>query len=278
MTLNPRRALLVGLACLGALLVRCGTTPCDATSCPTGCCDHRGACRPGTSHWYCGGGGETCSTCPQGDRCSAEQVCVASPVAVRDGGGGAGGSGGSGGGGGSGGAGGSGGSGGGGVACRTVAVWPNQRQAAGYEPPSSDYNWGSLYVGDPASPPDGGYDELYLEEYYFGGLNVPHGVTFTSTDTYLACETCLSLLSGCDVAGRCSTYYFAQAGGGSITTATRNARAGTLAARLTGLTLVEWDYGGDVPVAGGGCVTIGEAEWNSSWDAGAGDGGSDAGP
>src|SRR5215468_6216049 len=36
---------------------------CDATSCPTGCCDASGTCRTGTELNTCGYGGQTCNDC-----------------------------------------------------------------------------------------------------------------------------------------------------------------------------------------------------------------------
>jgi len=46
------------------LLLSCGTqTPCDATSCASGCCDSNGTCRPGTASSACGKGGAACASC-----------------------------------------------------------------------------------------------------------------------------------------------------------------------------------------------------------------------
>lgn len=39
--------------------------PCDATTCPTGCCDPSGTCRDGTELNACGFGGVSCNDCPQ---------------------------------------------------------------------------------------------------------------------------------------------------------------------------------------------------------------------
>lgn len=42
-----------------------GGAPCDATTCPTGCCDPSGACRVGTELDACGFGGVACGDCEQ---------------------------------------------------------------------------------------------------------------------------------------------------------------------------------------------------------------------
>lgn len=66
----PRSLALV--ASLG-FAASCGTKlPCDATSCPSGCCNPvSGRCEVGNSAEFCGGSGATCTTCAGGKQCVA---------------------------------------------------------------------------------------------------------------------------------------------------------------------------------------------------------------
>jgi hypothetical protein len=53
--------------------------PCNASTCPNGCCDSQGQCQPGTSSQACGlGNGRACETCPLNTSCSA-RACVGNP-------------------------------------------------------------------------------------------------------------------------------------------------------------------------------------------------------
>ncbi len=55
----------------------CGAPPpCDATTCPMGCCTAQGMCAMGTSNNNCGAGGNSCSACGLGTRCQ-NATCVA---------------------------------------------------------------------------------------------------------------------------------------------------------------------------------------------------------
>lgn len=98
--------LLVGLAS-ALVMVGCGTAPCSAATCATGCCDGAGTCQTGTQPLSCGIAGGACNVCVLGQSC-LQGTCF--------GGSGTGGGGGSGGG-----AGGGGGS-GGGVGIRLIPV------------------------------------------------------------------------------------------------------------------------------------------------------------
>lgn len=63
------RAAVVGAALLS--VAGCVTGgPCDAVSCPVGCCDARGLCQV-SSEISCGTKGATCNTCLRGERCLA---------------------------------------------------------------------------------------------------------------------------------------------------------------------------------------------------------------
>lgn len=107
--------LLVGLAS-SVVMVGCGTAPCSAATCATGCCDGAGTCQTGTQPLSCGIAGGACNVCVLGQSC-LQGTCF----------GGAGTGGGGGGGGGTGGGGGS----GGGVGIRLMpasATVPNNSQ------------------------------------------------------------------------------------------------------------------------------------------------------
>lgn len=48
---------------------------CNATTCPYGCCDGDGICRPGTAMTSCGTAGRACNTCLLPDECIG-QDCI----------------------------------------------------------------------------------------------------------------------------------------------------------------------------------------------------------
>jgi hypothetical protein len=54
---------------------------CNATTCPNGCCDQYGLCRPGTGNYECGTGGARCASCftgyPGGSQFCSNQACAA---------------------------------------------------------------------------------------------------------------------------------------------------------------------------------------------------------
>lgn len=81
------------------LLAACATSrPCDAVSCPVGCCDANGLCQV-SNEISCGASGSACVTCVRDERCTGGACAVVSaPVVPFDAGsgGGSGGSGGSG--------------------------------------------------------------------------------------------------------------------------------------------------------------------------------------
>ncbi|HCF58915.1 MAG TPA: hypothetical protein DFS52_13100, partial [Myxococcales bacterium] len=56
----------------------CQPSPCDATTCPEGCCDSAGACQPGNTAVACGAAGAACASCEGEDVCT-EGACVAPP-------------------------------------------------------------------------------------------------------------------------------------------------------------------------------------------------------
>ncbi len=53
--------------------------PCNATTCPTGCCAQNGACRAGGTDIACGTGGAACQDCTATGRSCVSHVCVAPP-------------------------------------------------------------------------------------------------------------------------------------------------------------------------------------------------------
>jgi hypothetical protein len=73
------KALVLVAAVVGAGLGGC-TTPCDATTCSSGCCDGAGECQVGaTSRLACGEGGGRCVACEAGWLCR-QHACVEAPV------------------------------------------------------------------------------------------------------------------------------------------------------------------------------------------------------
>jgi hypothetical protein len=62
-----------------------GQCGCDAQSCPNGCCDANGSCRPGTAKGACGRGGAACATCPQGQDCFGQQCAACGAQTCSDG-------------------------------------------------------------------------------------------------------------------------------------------------------------------------------------------------
>jgi len=60
------------------------TVKCDATSCPSGCCDKNGNCAPGNTATACGSGGTACQTCGTGLGCSNAK-CTCTPTSCSTG-------------------------------------------------------------------------------------------------------------------------------------------------------------------------------------------------
>ncbi len=54
-----------------------GQVPCSPATCPDGCCDQSGACRPGITDEVCGTGGLACQDCSTQGAICHEQVCEA---------------------------------------------------------------------------------------------------------------------------------------------------------------------------------------------------------
>jgi hypothetical protein len=182
---------------------------------------------------------------------------------------------GSGGSGGSGGAGGTGGTGGG---CTNYATWPSTFPRAAYNT-SNDYTWGQLYLTNPATPPTAGNTSLVFEVWWNGGpTSVPYSYTFSGSDKYGTCNTCLVAFENCPPGGSCQRMYFARAGSASVTRADKTSASGRITATANNLRLEEWNYSSsnsiDAPVDGGRCITVGSASWDIPWPADAGTGGS----
>lgn len=66
-----------GAACVTGQRCVLGSCVCDATSCPTGCCDAQKLCAPGDQKPKCGGGGNLCVACMQSKKCDAvTRMCM----------------------------------------------------------------------------------------------------------------------------------------------------------------------------------------------------------
>jgi hypothetical protein len=147
--------------------------------------------------------------------------------------------------------------------CKMYNSWPNVQPEGAYDATNMLTFAVSL---------DGTTNALSIEDYVSQSDSHPKMVTYSSADTYGACEVC-TLIAVCDSSG-CTDKYFAQAGTVTVTQADRNAAAGSMVATASNLTLVEWDFSqsGDKPVPNGSCITIKSATFNVSWPAaGAGD-------
>ena len=61
-------------------------SPCNASSCPSGCCDSTGKCQAGTATTQCGNAGEACESCPAlgFQQCDATRHVCSNQVTVCD--------------------------------------------------------------------------------------------------------------------------------------------------------------------------------------------------
>ena len=159
------------------------------------------------------------------------------------------------------------------AACEVLTSWPTAAALAGYT--LQNVTVFAELSTQTFSGNDGGGSQLTLEAYFGAGLTLPSTVTFTSADSYASCDICPLMGRGCDSFGDCTQTFFAQGGSATVTTATRNVRAGQIVGSLNSVRFVEWDFGLDEEIAGGQCVVV-STQLNLSWDAGTGGGGGGA--
>ncbi len=83
-TMIIRRPFLFVLLLSSFWFTACGVTPpdCSPLTCPTGCCDIRGFCQPGTNQDVCGHGGNFCDVCVAPQTCGGQTCSVPLPNAV----------------------------------------------------------------------------------------------------------------------------------------------------------------------------------------------------
>jgi len=262
----------------------CGPAKC---TCPSGCCDSKGACQAGTATANCGKGGATCSSCSTGQTCSA-QVCTTPGTGGGSGGSAGGGTGGGATGGGTGGGTTGGGAGGGAANCINVNMLSS---------PSTFYvvHLDDTSVSPPAPAVEvvrqflpttnldangiGTYDYLSTE-FYWG--QTPPTLPFNFTivpDTYWNCMQCFLVRTGCKATANpdggtlplrtCATsagakMYLARSGSATWTSLGDSEDGGHAAGTGSTLHLIEWNYvrvgsgnpTKDEPVVDGGCLDL----------------------
>ncbi|MCA2978927.1 MAG: lamin tail domain-containing protein [Myxococcaceae bacterium] len=149
-------------------------------------------------------------------------------------------------------------------------------EAAGQAQPANETS-GAQLSSQVAARSDGGMDVVRFEAYYgFQTLTLPATRTFSTSDTYRSCELCALFRRRCNARGTCFEDYFAQSGTGTVLEATPDGGAGRFRGSLSNVQFVRWDFLNDVPVAGGGCIILGAASFDVSWDEDAGVGGGSA--
>ncbi len=152
--------------------------------------------------------------------------------------------------------------------CVEVATWPGVAPAGKYSA-ANDVTLGWSF--DQTQKPN---NRLGLQDWHVGGETYPKNYVSMSSDQFWTCEIC-PFLSVCDANGNCVAKYFAQSGTTNVTKSDKNEAAGTIAATMADVKLLEWDFTNDKAVLGGGCYHIQSATFNYTWnnpvDAGATD-------
>jgi hypothetical protein len=277
-----------------SLAPSCGPTRCGAATCPSGCCDPSGLCKPGTDQAVCGKGGATCQVCAATTTCSAQR-CM-SPLGAGGGAGSAGGTGGSSlaggsaasgggsaGGNGGGAAGVGGGSAGGaapgdaGITCaaRFNALAPANPIAGGYLL-AADGGVGVHFVGlnltiTGGAFPRGTIDARLVNQDPATPVVLPFTGTFealTPTDVVVPSS---SFSLGCDAAFmNCGADYVAVQGGFSITSATDDPAMGTFVGSYTTVRYDRFDRASSRLIVDGGCIELQAFTFSAFWPRDAG--------
>jgi hypothetical protein len=225
------------------VLSACSARPnCSPDTC-SGCCTGVGTCERGDTQALCGTGANICATCSVGRTCSSGS-CVPA---------GAGGGSQTGGGGGQTGPG-----------CVTIARF-NEDSAASTGffstgPPPAVSAW----VFDPPIGPT--YDWLNITQRYPGGIPAAPYQGSLQPGGMRACNDCVTYSPGCMgsmVMPGCPTTFFAQSG--TLEIDQLSVSPGTYSGAAANLHLVEWDFAGDVPLAGGRCIDLVSATFNVHW-------------
>lgn len=160
--------------------------------------------------------------------------------------------------------------------CIVISAWPTDETDALYQP-GNDTASADLYT---AFWTDGGYDTLTFEAYFGEGLMLPATKGFMPGDSYGACELCVLMQRACNIqTQQCGEAYFAQAGSGTVTTATKDEGAGRFEGSLSNVQLVPWNFADDAPAGGSTCFIISSQVFSVAWntDAGVTGGGSAGG-
>ncbi|MEW5741688.1 MAG: hypothetical protein AB1938_22405 [Myxococcota bacterium] len=284
---------------LGVSLADCGggSSQCNPTTCPNGCCNGAGQCTDGTTTLTCGKGGIACAQCAPGVAC-VQQSCGGSGTGGGTGGGATGGGsgggatgGGSGGGATGGGTGGgaTGGGTGGGYTCSSVKTFGTFVPSQVTSVRQRVYSDGTVEnrVRFDADPDAGVY--VYQHVFFDPAVDMPpltydlgklpDGGALTWLESY---ETGTAMaLSDCDVDGTCSRLYLSQGGTSTWTAVGSSAAGGRMAGSAATIRLVEWDWQydsmrnrviADQPVANPICIDVAawsfDLEYSASADGG----------
>lgn len=248
----------------------CGSNEaCGPANCG-GCCNASGTCVSDEKNSECGRRGDACVACTGAQSCM-NGTCMSATMGGGSGttGGGSGTGGGTATGGGSAMGGGSATGGGTAVTCTTLDWSAAQGVVGSYQVPTNgNPPFNVALVGAPSLTANR-VDLLNVEFWYFGSnqnATIPATVTITNDD-WSNCATCLILDTGCDpmTGENCTKTYLGQSGSLQVTSATRNAAAGTFSGTGTAVQFREWNFTDDVAVAGGSCVTIPTFTFTTTW-------------
>lgn len=162
--------------------------------------------------------------------------------------------------------------------CTLFTGWPAVQRVGGYIAQDElgdpvDMTYGHFFT---FANPDGGRDVLELEAWFETGLTLPSTYDYDETLYYGDCDVCAIVGRGCAPGTPCATYYFARAGSVTLSTASRDADAGSIAGTVSAVRFDEWDFDADEPVADGGCVVVATASLSASWNNGGTGGGAGA--
>lgn len=162
--------------------------------------------------------------------------------------------------------------------CTLFTGWPAVQRVGGYIAQDElgdpvDMTYGHFFT---FANPDGGRDVLELEAWFETGLTLPSTYDYDETLYYGDCDVCAIVGRGCAPGTPCATYYFARSGSVTLSTASRDADAGSIAGTVSAVRFDEWDFDVDEPVADGGCVVVATASLSASWNNGGTGGGAGA--